>query len=207
MHIQIKSKQIIYSLKGTVARDFKSTPYSPRIHTLKYFWILFWIHRNIRFLMLFRRFDTPQDFDLQGLIPRRTLLSGVSDPAGHCSAGYQTPQVSDPAGKLRPHRTRRKSFESLPFSLKGQFSRIGCMYKLYYPRQIGFMLKEPPIWTFFCVLRGVLIPRRTTLKLEYLISPRIRTRIWKCFGVWIRGPYVVDSWKKPGAKNLVLLYL
>jgi hypothetical protein len=23
---------------------------------------------------------------------RRTLLSGVSDPAGHCSGGYQTPQ-------------------------------------------------------------------------------------------------------------------
>jgi hypothetical protein len=29
------------------------------------------------------------------------------------------------------------------------------------------MLKEPPIKKFFCVLRG-LIPRRTTLKFEYL---------------------------------------
>jgi hypothetical protein len=29
------------------------------------------------------------------------------------------------------------------------------------------MLKEPSIWKFFCVLQG-LIPRRTTLKFEYL---------------------------------------
>jgi hypothetical protein len=29
------------------------------------------------------------------------------------------------------------------------------------------MLKEPPIYKFFCVLRG-LIPRRTTFKFEYL---------------------------------------
>ncbi len=76
-------------------------------------------------------FDTPQDFFPPGLIPHRTLLSGVSDPAEqvyaikctqlcHCSAGPDTPQdlvlrgliprrilfcgVSDPAGKLGPCR-------------------------------------------------------------------------------------------------------
>jgi hypothetical protein len=75
--------------------------------------------------------------------------------------------VSDPAGKLRPRRTGRKSFESLPFSLKGHFSKISCMYKLHYPRHIGFMLKEPPILNFFCFLRGP-IPLRTMLKFKYL---------------------------------------
>ncbi len=97
--------------------------------------------------------DTTQGLVLRGLIPCRILYCGVSDPAG----------------KLRPRRTRRKSFESLPFTLKGLFSKIGCMYKLHYPRHIGFMLKEPPIWNFFCVLRG-LIPRRTTFKFEYLLE-------------------------------------
>jgi hypothetical protein len=97
--------------------------------------------------------DTPQGLVLQGQIPRRILFCGVSNPAG----------------KLRPPRTRWKIFESLPFSLKGHFSKIVCMYKLHYPRHIGFMLKEPPIWKIclFCVLRG-LIPRKTTLKFEYL---------------------------------------
>jgi hypothetical protein len=33
----------------------------------------------------------------------------------------------------------------LPFSLKGHFSKIVCMYKLNYPRHIGSMVKEPPI--------------------------------------------------------------
>ncbi len=37
-------------------------------------------------------FDTPQDFVPRCLIPRRTLLSRVSDPAGCCPAGYQTLQ-------------------------------------------------------------------------------------------------------------------
>ncbi len=95
--------------------------------------------------------DTPQDLVLRGLIPRRILLCGVSDPAG----------------KLRPHRTWWKSFESLPFSLKEQVAKIVCMYKLDYQRHTGSMLKEPPIWNFFCVPQG-LIPRRTTFKFEYL---------------------------------------
>jgi hypothetical protein len=132
--------------------------------------------------------DTPQGLVLWGLIPRRILFCGVSDPAD----------------KLRPRRTRQKGFESLPFSLKGHFLKIGCMYKLHYPRHLGFMLKEPPIWKFCLSSAGSDTPQNN---FEIWISPRIRTRIQKCFRVWIRGPFGVDSWKKPGAKNLVLLYL
>jgi hypothetical protein len=95
--------------------------------------------------------DTLQGLVLPGLIPRRILFCGVSDPAD----------------KLRPRRTRRKSFESLPFSLKGHFSEIGYMYKLHYPRHIGFMLQEPPIWKYLLSSAGCR-PRRTTLKFEYL---------------------------------------
>jgi hypothetical protein len=74
------------------------------------------------------------------------------------------------------------------------------MCKLHYPRHIGFMLKEPPTWKFCLCSAG-----SDTLQnnFEIRISPRIR----KCFRVWLRGSYGVDSWKKPGAKNLVLLYL
>ncbi len=36
--------------------------------------------------------DTPQNKMLRGIRPRRTRPCGVLDPAGHCSAGYQTPQ-------------------------------------------------------------------------------------------------------------------
>jgi hypothetical protein len=91
--------------------------------------------------------DTPQDLVLWGLIPRRILFC----------------RVSDPAGKLRPHRTRWKSFESLAFSLKGHFLKIVCMHKLHCPRPIGNMLKEPPIWKMIFCSAG-----RTTLKFEYL---------------------------------------
>ncbi len=97
--------------------------------------------------------DTPQDFVKRGIRPCRTsvgykmyttllLFCGVWYPARLSSAGPDTLQglvlrgliprrilfcgVSDPADKLRPHRTRRKSFKSLPFSLKGHFSKIGC---------------------------------------------------------------------------------
>ncbi len=132
--------------------------------------------------------DTPQVLVLRGLIPRRILFCGVSGPAG----------------KLRLRQTRRKSFESLPFSLQGHFLKIGCMYKLHYPRHIEFMLKEPSIWNFFLCSAGSDIPQNN---FEIRISPRIRTRIRKCFRVWIRGPFRVDSLKIPGAKNLVLLYL
>ncbi len=161
--------------------------------------------------------DTPQDFVKRGIRPRRTsvcykmyttrpLFCGVWYPARLCSAGYDTPQglvlrgliprrilfcgVSDPAGKLGPRRTRRKSFESLPFSLKGPFSKIGCMYKLHYPRHIRFMLKEPPIWKFCLCSAGYQTPQNN---FEIWISLRILNRIWKCFRVWIRGPYGVDS--------------
>ncbi len=70
---------------------------------------------------------TPQDLVLRGLIPRRILFCGLSYPTG----------------KLRPRRIRRKSFESLPFFLKGYVSKIVCMYKPHYPRLIVSMLKEP----------------------------------------------------------------
>ncbi len=94
----LSQKNLQWWVKGTVARDFftsgffyESTPYSPRIHTQKYFWILFRICRTIRFLMLFRGVwypaglcsagsDTPQDFFQRGIRPRRTLFCGVSDP-------------------------------------------------------------------------------------------------------------------------------
>jgi hypothetical protein len=75
--------------------------------------------------------------------------------------------ISDTNDKLRPRRIRRKSFESLPFSLKGQFSKIVYMYKLHYPRLIVSMLKEPPIFKIFFVVRGM-IPCGTTFEFEYL---------------------------------------
>ncbi len=121
--------------------------------------------------------DTPQGLVLRGLIPRKILFCGVSDPNG----------------KLRPCRTRRKSFESLPFSLKGHFLKIGFMFKLHYPRHTGFMLIEPPIWKFFLCSAGSDTPQNN---FDVRISPRIRTRIRKCFRVWIRGLYRVDSLKK-----------
>ncbi len=132
--------------------------------------------------------DTQQDLVLRGLIPRRILFSGVSDPTG----------------KLRPRRISQKSFESLPFSLKVHFSKIVCMYKLHYPRLIVSMLKEPPILKMdFCSARY------DTLRnyFRIWISRRIRKGNQKYFGAWIRGLYEVDSWKKPEAKNRLLLYL
>ncbi len=138
-------------------------------------------------VLVLRGSDTPQGLVLRGLIPRRILFCGVSDPAG----------------KLRPRRTRRKSFESLPLSLKGPFSKIACMYKLHYPRHIGSMLKEPPFWKFFLCFTGSDTPQN----FKTWISPRIRTRIRKYFRVWIRGHMGSIHEKKPGAKNIVLLYL
>jgi hypothetical protein len=188
----------------------------------------------------------------QGLIPRRILLGGVSDPAGRRSAGYQTcrtricykiytslslfcgvwypaslgsagsdtPQdlvlrgliprwilfcgVSDPTGKLRPRRIRQKRFKSLPFSLKGHFSKIVCMYKLHYPRLIVSMLKESPILKIVFYSAGYDTQRN---HFQIRISRRIRNRNQKYFGAWIRGPYGIDSWNKPEAEKLVLLYL
>ncbi len=116
-----------------------------------------------------RNTDTPQDFVKRGIRPRKTLFCGVSDPTEqvyaikctqiyHCSAGSDTPQdivlrglipcrilfcgISDPTGKLRPRRTRRKCFKSLPFSLKKHFSKIVCIYKPNFPRHIKSMLKN-----------------------------------------------------------------
>ncbi len=63
---------------------------------------------------------------------------------------------------IRPHwqiktlQNQTKSFESLPFSLKGPFSKIVCMYTLHYPRLIVSMLKEPPILKMVFVLRGMI---------------------------------------------------
>ncbi len=88
-----------------------------------------------------------------------------------CSAGSDTPQNFvlwgiRPSWQIKTPQNQTKKFWELAILFKGHFSKIGCMYKLHYPRHIGFMLKESPIWKFFCVPRG-LIPRRTTLKLEY----------------------------------------
>jgi hypothetical protein len=108
--------------------------------------------------------DTPQDFCgfwrdlvLRGLISLRILFCGISDPAG----------------RLRLRGTRRKSFESLPFFLKGHFSKIICMHKLHNPRHLEFMLKEPLYEKCFFVPR-VLIPCRTTLKFEYLCRTTLK---------------------------------
>ncbi len=95
----ISNPQIL-PLKGTVARDFwplvfsTNRPHicSPRIHTLKYFRILFRIRRIFVFECCSAGSDTPHGFVKRGIRPRRTLFCGVSDPAGHCSAVYQTPQ-------------------------------------------------------------------------------------------------------------------
>ncbi len=134
------------------------------------------------------RSDTPQDLVLWGLIPRRILFCGVSDPTG----------------KLRPRRIRQKSFKSLPLSLKGHFSKIVCMYKLHYPRLILSMLKEPPMLKIVFCSTGY---DTTWNHFQIQISRRIRYRNQKYFRARIRGLYGVDSWKKPEAKNLVLLYL
>ncbi len=124
----------------------------------------------------------------QNIRPRRTLFCWVSDPTG----------------KLRPLRIRRKSFESLPFSLKGHFLKIICIYELRYPRLIVSMLKEPPILKMVFCSAGYDTPRN---HFRIRISRRIRNGNKKYFRAWIRGPYRVNSWKKPEAKNLVLLYL
>jgi hypothetical protein len=213
------------SLKGTVARAFLPLVFStnwphivPEFTPWNIFEFIFEFAEIFVFECCSAGFDTPQDFVKQGIRPRRKLFCGVSDPAEqvyaikctqhcYCSAGSDTPQdlvlrglipgrVLVCGGKWRPR--------SLPFSLKGHFSKIVCMYKLHYPRHIWSMLKEPPIWKFFLCSAGSDTPQHN---FEIWISPRIRTRIQKCFRVWIRGPYGVDSWKKPGAKNLVLLYL
>ncbi len=143
--------------------------------------------------------DTPQDLVPRGLIPPQDLVLRGLIPCRILFCG-----VSDPTDKLRPRRIRRKSFKSLPFSLKGHFPKIVCMYKLHYPRLIESMLKEPPILKmFFCSARYD-TPRN---HFRIWISRRIGNRNQKHFWAWIRGPYGVDSWKKPEAKNLVLLYL
>jgi hypothetical protein len=106
--------------------------------------------------------DTPQDLVLRGLIPRRILFCGVSDPTG----------------KLRPHRIRQKKCKSLPFSL------IVCMYKLHYPRLIVSMLKESPILKMVFCSAGYDTPRN---HFWIWTSRRIRNRNQKYFGAWIRG--------------------
>ncbi len=115
-------------------------------------------------LPLFCRVWYPSRLSSVGSDTRRILFCEVWYPVGFCFAG-----VSDPTGKLRPRGTRRKSFESLPFSLKGHFSKIVCIYKLHYPRHVGSMLKEPSnkYLKCFLFLRG-LIPCRTKFKFENL---------------------------------------
>ncbi len=45
------------------------------------------------------------------------------------------------------------------------------------------------------------------IHIQIRIYPRIQNRIRRYITVWIRGPYRVDSWKKPEVDNFVLLYL
>ncbi len=125
--------------------------------------------------------DTPQDLALRGMIPRRILFCVVSDPTG----------------KLRPRRIRQKSFKSLPFSLKGHFLKFFYMYKLYYPRIIVPMLKEPPILKMVFSFAEYHTPRN---HFQIRISWRIWNRNKKYFGAWIRSPYGVDSWKNQRPK-------
>ncbi len=113
--------------------------------------------------------DTLQDLFLGGLIPCRIFFCGVTDPTS----------------KLRPRRNRRKSFESLPFSIKGHFSKIICIYKLHYPRLIVSMLKEPPILKIVFCSAGYDTPRN---HFWIWISRRIWNGNQKYFGAWIRGP-------------------
>ncbi len=86
---------------------------------------------------------------LRGLISRKTWFHGVWYPPGSCSAGSDTPQDLVLRGirshwQIKAPQNQTKSFESLPFSLKGNFLKIVCMYKLHYRRLIGSMLKKPP---------------------------------------------------------------
>ncbi len=55
------------------------------------------------------------------------------------------------------------------------------------------MFKEPPIWK---ICLGSAWSDSLQNNFEIWLSPRIRTRIQKCFRVWIRGSYGADSWKK-----------
>ncbi len=88
-----------HRVKGSVARDFLPLVFSMnRPHIVPEFtpWNIFEFFFEFGEIFVFEccsaGFETPQDFVPRGLIPRGTLLSGVSDPAGCCSPGYQTPQ-------------------------------------------------------------------------------------------------------------------
>jgi hypothetical protein len=103
----------------------------------------------------------------RGLIPRRTLLSGVSDPAGHCSAGYQTPQ-DIVLRCIRPRRTSvcNKMYTNLPLfcgvwyparlSSAGSDTPQGLVLRGRIPRRIWFGGVSDPA--------GKLRPRRTRRK-------------------------------------------
>ncbi len=138
-------------------------------------------------------YQAPQDFVLGGNRLHRTsvcfkmytalsFFCGVLYPARLSSAGSDTPQdfvlrSIRPHCQIRPSGTRQKSFESLPFSLKGHFSKIVFMYKLYYPRHKGSMLKEIPIIKiFFCSAESDTPQNNFYIQ----ITQRIRTRIRNC---------------------------
>jgi hypothetical protein len=70
------------------------------------------------------------------------------------------------------------------------------MYKLKYPRHIGSMLKEPPIKKIFCVPRG-LIPRRTTLKFEYLREIELEFKIVLGYGLGAHMGSIHDKNQRP----------
>jgi hypothetical protein len=119
----------------------------------------------------------PQDLVLPGLIPHRILFC----------------RVSDPAGKLRPRRIRQKSFKSLPFSLKGHFLKMVCMYKLYYPRLIVSVLKEPPILKMFFLFCGVL-EHESGAHMGLIHEKNQRPKI-SCYCPFKKNSvYIVSSW-------------
>jgi hypothetical protein len=84
-------------------------------------------------------------------------------------------RVSDPAGELNPHRFRRKSFESLPFSLKGHFS----------------------------LSRGVWYPVEQLL--FSINSQELKPEFKNVLGYELGAHFGSIHEKKPEAKNLVLL--
>jgi hypothetical protein len=131
--------------------------------------------------------DTLQDLVLRSLIPRRILFC----------------RVLDPNSKVRPRGVRRKSFESLPFSLKGHFSKIVCMYKQHYSRHIWPMLKEPPILKMLFCSTGS-DPTEQGLNLNNSENSNQNSKMFQRMNQGpIRGQFMNKTW----VEDLVLLYL
>ncbi len=126
--------------------------------------------------------DTPQNKILLGIRPRRTRPCGISDPTELSLAG------------IKPRRTMAELCT---------FYSIYCTCSAGSDTPLNKALRGiRPRGTKSC---GVSNPPRNNIQKRIFL--RIQKRIQKYFRVWIRGQYVVDSWKKPKVKNLVLLSL